>query len=139
MATRNQLVEEINRLKYCMNYLKLALQIAKKGRTNKRHHLAAVAIRRDGSLIGRPNVRVQFPSPSAHAEARVLRLAGHGVEVLYVARIMADGSAGLARPCVDCQKAIRKAKVKKVIYTISTDEYGVWYPDRIIQIKTSLL
>lgn len=40
---------------------------------------------------------------------------------IYVVRIKRDGSPGLAKPCVNCERDIRERSIRRVIY--STSEY----------------
>lgn len=37
--------------------------------------------------------------------------------IAYVYRQTRDGSLGLAKPCAECQKALKKAGIKKVFFT----------------------
>lgn len=55
---------------------------------------------------------------SVHAEVAALRrvVDPRGCTV-YVARVMADGSAGLSKPCVRCEKYLIDAGVKRVVWT----------------------
>lgn len=91
--------------------------------------MACVARRKDGALVVAVNAKTNSRTPPAHAEARVLRKAGHG-SILWVARIDANEDWAMARPCPDCQILIRAREVKKVYYTISPGEYGIWYPQK---------
>jgi len=69
------------------------------------------------------------PRVSAHAEIEALRRAPRASRgVLYVARVGRNGKIGMAKPCKECQREITKAGIKRVIYTISDNEYGVWLP-----------
>lgn len=36
---------------------------------------------------------------------------------MYIARVLADGSPGLAKPCASCQEALRWFQIKDVSYT----------------------
>lgn len=110
-----------------MRLLKQAAKLAESGDKRKNHLLAAIAVRQDGAQVSSRNGMTQVPRPSAHAEARVLKKAGHG-SVLYVAKVKKTGEWGMAKPCVNCMKLIRNKKVKKVYYTIGPDEYGVLIP-----------
>jgi deoxycytidylate deaminase len=44
-------------------------------------------------------------------------------QILYVVRPRRDGTYGMAKPCPDCQQALRAAGIKAVLYT---DEHGTW-------------
>ena len=71
------------------------------------------------------------PNVSRHAEVDALRDCQRAAgSILYIARVGRNGLTGTSRPCPDCQKEISAAGVKRVIYTISPIEYGVWYPQR---------
>lgn len=112
-----------------MKYLRLALQVAKAGKTKrKNHHLGVIAKRKDGSIITACNTPAESKSPNAHAESKALRQAGYGCKELYVTRIMANGDYGLAKPCFTCRQLIIKSGVKKVIYSVDANTISVWYP-----------
>lgn len=114
-----------------MKYLKLALLVAKSGKTKRKsHHLGVVGMRRDGSIVTSHNTAAESKSPNAHAESKVLRKAGYGCKELYVTRVMANGEAGISKPCKDCQKLIKQMGVKKVIYTIDANTIAIWYPGK---------
>lgn len=59
-----------------------------------------------------------------HAEERAIRnaqaLVGDDLSgmVLYVARSYKNGKPAMSKPCVKCDKLIRDAGIKKVIYTV---------------------
>ena len=91
----------------------------------KNYLLAAVIVRKDGAIVVSTNAVTQNPNPSAHAEARALKKADFGAE-LYVARVIRDGTWVMAKPCKTCQALIRAKGIRKVYYTISPDNYGVW-------------
>lgn len=110
-----------------MKYLREAIKIAIRGRDDKHFHLGAVCKRADGSFVSACNLKTKIPTPSAHAESRTLRKAGMGA-TLFVARVMANGDWGLAKPCKECQKLIRQYRVKKVYYTVGKGRYEVWIP-----------
>jgi hypothetical protein len=45
---------------------------------------------------------------------------------MYVARMLRlDGSLALARPCEICQEVLKDYGIRRAIYTISDNEYGV--------------
>lgn len=66
---------------------------------------------------------------AVHAEVSTLRLL-RGVDLsratLVSARVMSDGSAGLAKPCNRCWGAIDISNVGRVLWTTNTDEIGEW-------------
>lgn len=109
-----------------MKRLNEALKIAIKGRgkNQKQYHLGCIVIRSDGSVVSAFNSRSRDRAPSLHAEVKALKKAGKA-HTLYISRVMANGSWGLAKPCSTCIETIKKHKVKKIYYTISYNEYGV--------------
>lgn len=44
---------------------------------------------------------------------------------IYVARVKADGSIGMSRPCCICQQVLYNYGIKRAFYTINDNEYGV--------------
>lgn len=44
---------------------------------------------------------------------------------IYVVRLRADGSLGMAKPCQMCENVLRNYGIKRAIYSIETNEYGV--------------
>ena len=105
-----------------------AAKIAEGGDLKRKFRLGCVAKRRDGAIVSSTNSALQVPHHEFHAEARVLKKAGHGA-TLWVARIRrSNGEWTMAKPCSSCQNLIRSMKVKKVYYTISSNEFGTWYP-----------
>lgn len=82
----------------------------------------AVGINRN---VNNPN-QVSNPKTEAsiHAEVAALnacRRANLEGAVIYVARILKDGSPAMSRPCGNCQKALREAGIKKVFYTVDSE------------------
>lgn len=111
-----------------MKMLHEAAKLAFSGSRKKHHLLACVAKRKDGATVSSRNGMTRTPCPSVHAEARVLKKAGHGA-IIYVAKVQkSTGEWGLAKPCDDCMKLIRNKNVKRVYYTIGPNEYGVIDP-----------
>lgn len=104
-------------------YLKLAAEVANLKDDQRSFRLGAVGIRSDGVLVAAYNGPSFQKTAALHAEARLTRkMDYHGV--VYVARTKAEG-LGLARPCASCQRALRRKRVRRVYYTISSEEYGV--------------
>ena len=57
---------------------------------------------------------------SEHAEAAALRRARKSNlsgATAYIARIGRDGEPKLAKPCSECEQALRDAGIKKIVYT----------------------
>lgn len=57
---------------------------------------------------------------SWHAEVAAIRAYKGDLTgaTLYVARLSRRGEAAMSKPCINCQKAIKDAGIKKVFYTI---------------------
>lgn len=117
-----------------MNYLQVAEKVAKATFSKiknsihrKKFIFGAVSVRHDGSITVSNNICTKTPNKNAHAEKRVLAKAGMG-SVLYLVRLRRDGTWGSAKPCKHCQQLIKNKKVRKVVYSISENNYGVWYP-----------
>ncbi len=104
-------------------YFDLAIKAASRGDTSRHYLLGAVGIRKDGAIVTACNSKTQKPSRKTHAEYKLSRKLDLGSTV-YVARVLKDGSVSSAKPCKNCEKALRTRGVKKVFYTIGPDEFG---------------
>lgn len=106
--------------------LRLAAEVAKHCRSKKTYRVGAVAVRnRDNVIVKAFNGMTIAPCGSAHAEARVLRKAGLEA-TLYVARVTRkDGTLVLARPCDKCFQLLKGYRIKRCVYSISENSYGV--------------
>jgi cytidine deaminase len=107
-------------------YFKIAKQLAEmpeRGDITRQYRVAAVCIRRDGTLVAASNLPTQSPNPNAHAESRVLNKATSN-STIYVVRVNRAGQYVLAKPCGDCEKKMRRYSVKRCYYTISNNEWG---------------
>lgn len=114
-----------------LKMLNKAALLAASNKNDINFYLAAVALRKDGTLVCSVNNMVRQPTPSAHAEARVLRKAGAG-SILWVSRVLKDGVTwAKAAPCKTCRTLINNKLVSKVYYTIGPNEFGVWKPGDI--------
>ena len=72
----------------------------------------------------------QVTTKSVHAELdAIIGVPVHLLRgsTIYVARILANGSTGLAKPCASCRKIIEAANIKKIVYTTNTG-YTEEYP-----------
>lgn len=104
--------------------LEIAAQIAG-AKNNRTYLMAALAYRRDGTLICSPNGSPKEPNQQSHAETRLARKLDTANEV-FVARILKNTRDwALARPCEGCQIILRSKLVKRVFYTIAPNEWGV--------------
>jgi len=105
--------------------LRIAAKVACIRNDRRAFRLGAVAVRSDGALVAAYNGAAKTPSPSAHAEARVVRKLDQGAYV-YIARVArGTGELANAKPCKNCERALRRARVKKAFYTVGPSEYGV--------------
>ncbi len=90
--------------------------------------LGAVAVRGDGCIVKSANGPSPVPNREVHVEYKLCKKLDHDA-VIYVARVRkGDGSFVNARPCEACRKMMRSRRVKKVYYTISDSEFGVYFP-----------
>ena len=110
------------------NYLQIAAQAATRKKDERSFLLGACAIRSDGAIVVAANASSEFPERLLHAENRLTKKLDKGA-IVYVARVkLIDGSFGMAKPCIDCQKVLMSKKVKRVYYTINPENYGIWIP-----------
>ena len=105
-------------------YFQMAKKVAIKRSDKRKYRLAALGIRKDGTIVTSTNLPCRQPEKKAHAEARLARKLDQGAEV-YVVRVLRCGSLANARPCKDCQATLWRHGVKRVYYSISNMEYGV--------------
>lgn len=76
-------------------------------------------MRNDPNQVKNPKV-----NSSVHAEVAAIRDAGRTNlqgGVLIVARVSPKGEQAMSKPCVNCQKALKDAGIKKVYYTIESE------------------
>ena len=79
---------------------------------------------------GKNATRPHAPQPAKygiHAEvAAIHRARGKTIGAnLYVARVT-KGFVRNSKPCIDCQKTIRESGIKRVFYSISSEEWVEW-------------
>ncbi|MFA5758563.1 MAG: cytidine deaminase [Clostridia bacterium] len=103
---------------------RLAKEVAIKNKDRRKHKLGAIGIRTDGTIVKSNNLENRLPEPQAHAEARVVKKMGFG-GVIYVARVLANGDYAIARPCKNCQGAMRLHGIRRCYYTIDNNSHGV--------------
>jgi len=91
---------------------------------NRSFWLGAVGLRNDGVIVTAKNIASTDVVPTHHAEARVIRKLTPD-SIIWVARVSKmDGTWTMARPCSGCQRRMRTAGVRKVVYTIGPEEWG---------------
>jgi len=71
------------------------------------------------------------PPTSVHAEVATLRQVKFKPKGgdLYVARVLADGSLSMSRPCDNCLKVIREHQIETIHYT---NEQGIWVSEELV-------
>lgn len=77
------------------------------------------ANKNDPAFMGKTDVHF-----SVHAEEAALR-ACKGANLkratIYVARLSKRGEPAMSKPCERCQKAIKAAGIRKIVYTVSNE------------------
>lgn len=110
------------------SFLDLAVRVAESSEVSFKHGAVVV---RGGSVLSvgvnkwKNPMKPDFP-PSAydptisvHAEVDALsRCADPRGATIYIARVNKRGEERISRPCIDCEKALIVAGVRKVIYTL---------------------
>jgi len=106
-----------------MYLIKQAGKYAKKGE-RRVFLLGAIGIRADGATVHAHNHSVKFPTPTAHAEIRLLKKLGMDAELVVVARIaLNDGGYRMSKPCKNCDSALKNARVKKIVYSTGPNSF----------------
>lgn len=91
---------------------------------NRAFWLGAVGLRNDGVIVSAKNVAATDIVPTHHAEARVVKKMTPD-STIWVARVSrSTGNWTMARPCSGCQRRMKTAGVRKVVYTIDPEEWG---------------
>lgn len=107
--------------------MNLAKFLAVKTAFKSQHHrwrLGAVLVHSREILSASPNLpRLYGKERGICAETRLITKSIINGTVIYVARVKADGTLGLARPCEDCMRLIRSRGIRTVYYT---NETGSW-------------
>lgn len=68
---------------------------------------------------------IPLSSCSIHAEITALRGVNALGATLYVARVTRGGGRGLAHPCHRCEDYARSVGVRRVVWTMTDQQYGV--------------
>lgn len=75
--------------------------------------------------VSSSNGKAIQPNPSSHAEARLLRKLDT-TDIIYVARVLkGSGELAMARPCINCERKLRRRGVKTVIFSIDERTLGM--------------
>ena len=94
-------------------------------RRPQRHYLAAVVVSKGGRAWAVNMVAPERRCPTHHAEARVLRKIAAMDATVYVARATSEGRWANARPCANCERLLKAAGVRSVVYTADAETAGV--------------
>lgn len=109
-------------------FAKIALQLASESEHDVTHTLCALVVSKNEVLsIGYNQTKTHpisegTPQMHLHAEMHALLRcpSPEGADVV-VARSKPSGRPGLARPCERCMGLLRRAGVRRVIYTLNSD------------------
>lgn len=97
--------------------IKVATLFTQAGDKKRDHFLGAIGIRKDGAIVVARNEPTQVRTPSAHAEARLVKKLGKDADLVVVVRVTKNGALAMAKPCKKCALALKNYRVKKVFYT----------------------
>lgn len=98
--------------------IEIAVLFTKRGASHRDYFLGAVGERGDGVVVMARNETDTRRNPLIHAEARLSNKLGMCAPLVVVVRVSkGDGSLNIAKPCADCERVLRRQKVKKVLYT----------------------
>jgi deoxycytidylate deaminase len=108
--------------------IRIASKQAKKS-TFERYKLGAVIVKKGRVMsVGYNEIRYnsELRKSNIHAEEaaimkllRTKRLEDLAGSTIYVSRIRANGSTGLAKPCGNCDALIKSVGIRAVVYTTS--------------------
>src|SRR5688500_6623337 len=111
-------------MSYVRRMLMEAAMVSRLRKDDRRYFIGAIGIRADGTNVKAYNGNPKEPTREHHCEYRLSRKLDRGATV-YVARTLAGlrrtggQLLGVARPCPDCEKALRYRGVARVYYSIS--------------------
>lgn len=108
--------------KYFLDAARIALFDTRKFEKKVWLH-AAVGIRNDGAVVYSRNGGQDFPTPSAHAEARLCRKLGKDSPLVLVIRVNKQGQWMMSKPCASCERILRNKEVRRVIYSTSHNKW----------------
>lgn len=104
--------------------LQMAAKASRMKRDARTFYHAAIGIDKDGDFVCALNVSAHAPAPHLHAERRVIAKANK-ITTIYVVRTTANGDWALSKPCAHCEKAIKNAGIKRVVYSTGPNSYQV--------------
>lgn len=102
----------------------VALGSENRSRDNRGFLLGAIGLRNDGVVMQARNVPALDFAPDHHAETRLARKLTPN-SIVWVARVLKNGLWAIAKPCAGCQIRLRAVGVRRVVYTIAPNEWGV--------------
>jgi len=102
----------------------VALGNANRSVDNRTFTLGAVGLRNDGVIVSSRNVSALDYAPDHHAEARLVRKMTPN-SIIWVARVLKNGTWAIAKPCNPCRTRLKAAGVRRVVYTIGHNEWGI--------------
>lgn len=95
--------------------------------SNERHYLlGAVGIRKDGAIVRARNQQTKIPDTCVHAEARLCKKLGKDAPMVIVVRVSKTGELAMAKPCPNCERLLKRYRVKKVFYTTGNGTKCLW-------------
>lgn len=110
-------------------WLNAACRVAMESMERTRHGCIIVksgAVQSKGTNTYRnqPGIIQEIEALSVHAEINAIKRGSdlRGA-VAYIARVNNDGEKRQSRPCPDCLKALKNAGIKRIVYTVSGEEY----------------
>lgn len=110
-------------------WLAVAGRIAMESKERTKHGCVIVksgAVQSKGTNTYRnqPGIIEEIEALSVHAEINAIKRGSdlRGA-VAYIARVNNHGEKRQSRPCPDCLKALKDAGVKRIVYTVSGEEY----------------
>ncbi len=96
------------------------------GDAGRAHRIGAIGARHDGTIVKARNEKTRIPTPCAHAEARLVNKLGMYAPLVIVLRVSKQHNGlAMAKPCPDCENALRQHKVQRVLYSDDDGELKV--------------
>lgn len=103
-------------------HLQMAIELAKESKCRTKH--GCVVVNKGKVVSTATNKRVSDPSMEwrkshIHAEAAAVIAAGRYAHnsIVYVARVMADGTTSNSKPCKKCDGYLARMGVAQIVYT----------------------
>ncbi len=110
-------------------WLNAACRIAMESQERTKHGCiiiksGAVQSKGTNTYRNQPGIIEDIEALSVHAEINAIKRCGRlNGAVLYVARVNNNGEPRQSRPCPDCLAAAKAAGIKRIVYTVSGQEY----------------